>query len=304
MPLRIAVVGAGYLGRHHARIYAELEDTELAYVVDIDEARANEVAGQYGCKSCADYRDVLREVDAVSVVVSTTNHFEVALGCIKAGKDVFVEKPITTTLSQADELVGEAEGKGRILQVGHLERYNPGAELLSRMVEKPRLVEAVRFSPFLNRSADVDVTLDLMIHDIDIALSLIQAPVKRVDAVGFSFVTEKIDEARAWIEFENDAVASLAASRVAGEKQRRLKVFQKDGFIELDYQTGIVERTSPAGASEPESFRPEYKEPLKEELGDFAHCVVKRERPKVSGTEGRDALRVALEIGSAMEMRR
>jgi predicted dehydrogenase len=304
MPLRVAVVGAGYLGRHHARIYSELDETELVYVVDSDEARAKDVAQKYGCRACADYRDALGVVDAVNVVVSTTNHFEVALGCIKAGKDVFVEKPITSTLSQADEIVTEAERAGRVLQVGHLERYNPGVGLLSGMVDEPRLVEAVRFSPFLNRSVDVDVTLDLMIHDIDIALSLIKAPVRRVEAVGFSFVTDRIDEARAWIEFENSAVACLASSRVSSQKERRLKVFQKDGFMELDYQTGIVERTSPAGASEPESFRPEYKEPLKEELMDFARCVIKRERPKVSGVEGRNALKVALEIGSAMEKRR
>ena len=304
MPLRVAVVGGGYLGQHHARIYAELNEAELAYVVDSDGARANEVAGRYGCRSRTDYRDILGDVDAVSVVVSTTNHFEVALDCIRAGKDVLVEKPITATLSQAYELVREAETAGRILQVGHLERYNPGVEVLSTMVDGPRLIEAVRLSPFLKRGCDVDVTLDLMIHDIDIALSFIQTPVRRIDAVGFSFVTDKIDEAKAWIEFENDAVACLTASRVSREKMRRLKVFQKDGFMELDYQSGKVERTSSPAGSGPETFKPEYREPLKEELRDFVRCAAGRERPKVSGVEGRNALEVALEIGSAMERHR
>lgn len=303
MPLRVAVVGAGYLGQHHARIYAEMNEAELAYVVDSDRVRADEVAVRYGCRARTDHRDVLGDVDAVSVVVSTTSHFEVARDCLRAGKDVMVEKPITATLSQADDLVHEAETAGRILQVGHLERYNPGVKVLSEMVDGPRLVDAVRLSPFLNRGCDVDVTLDLMIHDIDIALSFIQSPVRRIDAVGFSFVTEKIDEAKAWVEFENNAVACFAASRVSEEKMRKLRVFQKDGFMELDYQSGIVKRTS-SSAGGSETFRPERKEPLKEELRDFVRCIARRERPKVSGVEGRDALALALEIGSAMEKHR
>ncbi|HWR59196.1 MAG TPA: Gfo/Idh/MocA family oxidoreductase [Thermodesulfovibrionales bacterium] len=298
MPLRVAVVGAGYLGQHHARIYSELDGAELAGVVDCDVARANEVAARCGARAYTDYREVLGEVDAVSIVVPTTNHFEVALDCVRAGKDVFVEKPIAATVLEADELIHEAKKADRVLQVGHLERYNPGISVLSQMIDRPMLIETVRLSPFLNRGCDVDVTLDLMIHDIDIILSIISEPVKRIGAFGLSLVTNKIDEARAWIEFENGALACLTASRVAREKQRRLKVFQKDAVIELDYQTGAVERYLPADPLKREVSRPEYREPLKEELRDFVQCSVRRERPRVSGVEGRNALRLALEIGS------
>ncbi len=301
MPLKVAVVGAGYLGRHHARIYSELDEVELAGVVDCDEARANEVAARYGSTAYTNYRDILDDVDAVSIVVPTTNHFDVALECVRAGKDILVEKPITANVPQADELIAEARKTGRILQVGHLERYNPGISLLSRIIDRPMLIEAVRLSPFLNRGCDVDVTLDLMIHDIDIVLSFITAPVKRISAFGLSLVTGKIDEARAWIEFENGSLACLTASRVSREKQRSLTVFQRDAVIGLDYQTGVVERYSPADPLNREISMPEYKEPLKEELKDFVQCTMRRDNPKVSGVDGRNALRLALEIGSVME---
>jgi predicted dehydrogenase len=298
MALKVAVVGAGYLGQHHARIYSELGDVELAGVVDKDEERAKEVARKYSSRAYRDYQDTLRDIDALSIVVPTTDHFEIALGCIRAGKHVLVEKPIAASVSQADELIAEAEKRGCILQVGHLERYNPGVIALSRMVEEPGFLEALRLSPFLNRCFDVDVTLDLMIHDIDIVLSFVSSPVKKMRAFGFSLVTEKIDEARVWIEFENGSAASLTASRISREKQRRLKVFQKNSLMELDYQTSTVELRSAANPLEPEIIRHEYSEPLKEELKDFVRCVERGERPKVSGVEGRNALSVALEINS------
>lgn len=296
MALKIAVVGAGYLGQHHARIYSELPETDLVGVVDIDGARAREVAQRYGSHACQDYREILDDVDALSIVVPTTDHFDVALTCVRKGKDILVEKPITATLPQADALIAEAENMKRILQVGHLERYNPGVIALSRMIEEAGFIEAVRRSPFLNRCADVDVTLDLMIHDIDIIFSLIPSPVKRMQAFGFSLMTEKIDEARAWMEFENGTVASLISSRISKEKERKMKVFQKDSCLELDYQEGVVEIRSRKNPANPEIIRPEYREPLKEELKDFIHCVLHRERPKVSGAEGRAALQMALEI--------
>lgn len=296
MALKVAVVGAGYLGQHHARIYSELPETELVGVVDTDRERAKEVALRYGSRAYQDYREILGDADAVSIVVPTTDHFDVALNCVRAGKDILVEKPFAATLSQADALIAEAEKKNCILQVGHLERYNPGVIALCQMIEEPGFIEAMRRSPFLNRCSDVDVTLDLMIHDIDIVLNLIPSPVKRIKAFGFSLITEKIDEARAWMEFENGAVASLTSSRISKEKERTMKVFQKNSCLELDYQKGVVElrsRTDPANA---EIVRPEYREPLKEELKDFVRCVLHRERPRVSGVEGRNALHVALEI--------
>ncbi len=298
--MKVAVVGAGYLGQHHARIYSELDGVELTGVVDTDEARAREIAQKYSSRACRDYRDVIGDADALSIAVPTTDHFEIALACIRAGKDVLVEKPIAASVSQADELIREAEERNRILQVGHLERYNAGFGALSRMIKEPAFFEATRLSPFLNRNADVDVTLDLMIHDIDIILSLVSSPVKRISAFGFSLVTGKIDEARAWIEFESGSAAFLTASRIAGQKRRRLKVFQKDSCAELDYQTCTVEILSGASPLEPEIISQAQSEPLREELKDFIRCVEHRTRPRVSGVEGRDALRVALEINSVM----
>jgi predicted dehydrogenase len=304
MALKVAVVGAGYLGQHHARIYSELPETELVGVVDTDEERAREVALRYGSRAYRDYRDILCGADALSIVVPTTDHFDVALNCVRAGKDILVEKPIAATLPQADALIAEAQKMSRILQVGHLERYNPGVIALSRMIEEPRFIETARRSPFLSRGCDVDVTVDLMIHDIDIVLSLVPSPVRRIRAFGFSLMTEKIDEAKAWMEFENGMIASLASSRISKKKERKMKVFQKDSCIELDYQEGVVELRSRTNPSHPEIVRPEYKEPLKEELKDFVRCVLCRERPRVSGAEGRNALHMALEITALAGERR
>lgn len=301
MSLKVAVVGAGYLGQHHARVYSEIPDVELFGIVDIDEERAQKAAHEFGSKPYINYLDILDEVDALSIVVPTSDHFKVALDCLRAGKDVLVEKPMTATVSQADELINEAKRTDLILQVGHIERYNPGFIALSQMIEEPRLIEAVRLSPVLDRCFDVDVTLDLMIHDIDMILSLVHSPIKNIYAAGFSLMTKKIDEARVWAEFENGVVACLSASRLSQEKQRRLKVFQKNSYIELDCQTGAVEVYSPSNPRKTELVRPEYKEPLKEEIKDFIHCVESRERPRVSGIEGRNALAVALEINSIME---
>jgi predicted dehydrogenase len=300
MALKVAVVGAGYLGQRHARIYSELGNVELAGVVDTDEDRAKEIAEKYSSRAYRDYRDTLMDVDALSIVVPTTEHFHIAMDCIKAGKDVLVEKPIAATVSQADELISEARKRNCILQVGHLERFNAGVVALSRRAGEPEFLEAVRLSPFLNRGFDVDVTLDLMIHDIDIILSLVSSPVREIRAFGFSLVTAKIDEARVWLGFENGAAASLTASRISGEKERRLKLFQKSSVAELDYQTGVVEFRSAENPLEPEVVRPGYSEPLKEELRDFIRCAEQRDRPKVSGVEGRNALRLALEIRSVM----
>jgi predicted dehydrogenase len=301
MSLRVAVIGVGYLGQHHARIFSELQDVELFGVVDTDRERAETVAQKYRSQAFPNYKDVVGEVDALSIAVPTSHHFEIALDCLRKGKDVLVEKPIASTASEADELVREAEKSGRILQVGHLERYNPGVMALSRMIDRPRLFEAVRFSPFLNRGCDVDVTVDLMIHDIEIVLSLISSPVKNMKAFGFSLMTDKIDEARVWMEFENGAMAYLSASRVSREKKRKLRVYQKDLYMELDYQTGEVELRPLKKPLKSEIIRPEYVEPLKEELKDFVSCVQRREQPKVSGAEGRDALKIALEINELME---
>lgn len=305
MSVRVGVIGVGYLGQHHARIYSEIEEAELIAVVDIDQKRADTFAAKYGCEAYYDFRDVLNKVDVLSVVTPTTTHHDIALSCLKAGKDILIEKPITANIKEADELIRESEKMGCIIQVGHLERYNPAVLAASEMFKEPMFIESERFSPFLGRGTDVDVTLDLMIHDIDIILSLITLPVKEIRAVGAEVLTGKIDVAKAWLEFENGCIALATVSRLSPDKLRRLKVFQKDSYISIDYQNSEIKRyfRNEKGISF-EVTKPEKKEPLKEELRDFIHCVKERRRPKVSALEGRNALKVVLQITDIIKIQR
>jgi predicted dehydrogenase len=295
--VRAAVIGVGYLGKHHARIYSELGDVELAAVVDLDGEKAGAIAAPLGSLSSTDYRDVLPNVDIISIVTPTTTHFPIALECLRAGKDLLIEKPITVTVEEADILEREAEKRGLILQVGHLERYNPAVLAASSMIDEPLFMESERLSPFMGRGTDVDVTLDLMIHDVDIMLSLMPFPLKEVKAVGAKVLTEKFDVAKAWLEFENGSAALATVSRLSGEKVRKLRVFQEDSYVLVDYQHAQVRRyfRGPDGISS-EVITPAKTEPLKEELADFVRCVRERARPKVSAAEGRNALRVVMEI--------
>ena len=302
MTVRIGVIGVGYLGQHHERIYSELENVELTAVVDIDKKKANAFAEKYGCKAYYDYKYILNEVDAVSIVTPTTTHYSIALDCIKAGKDILIEKPITMNVKEAEKLINEAEKRDCIIQVGHLERYNPAVLAASEMIKKPLFIESERLSPFLGRGTDVDVTLDLMIHDIDIILSLISSPVKDIRAVGAKVLTDKIDVAKAWLAFENGCIALATVSRLSPEKLRRLKVFQKDSYISIDYQSSEIKRHF--RTKEGISFavtKPENKEPLKEELKDFINCVKERRRPTVSAVEGKNALKIVLEISKIIK---
>jgi predicted dehydrogenase len=302
LTVRIGVIGVGYLGQHHERIYSELENVELTAVVDIDKKKADAFAEKYGCKAYYDYKHILNEVDAVSIVTPTTTHYSIALDCIKAGKDILIEKPITMNVKEAEKLINEAEKRDCIIQVGHLERYNPAVLAASEMIKKPLFIESERLSPFLGRGTDVDVTLDLMIHDIDIILSLISSPVKDIRAVGAKVLTDKIDVAKAWLAFENGCIALATVSRLSPEKLRRLKVFQKDSYISIDYQSSEIKRHF--RTKEGISFavtKPENKEPLKEELKDFINCVKERRRPTVSAVEGKNALKIVLEISKIIK---
>ncbi|OGW28898.1 MAG: hypothetical protein A2X59_09130 [Nitrospirae bacterium GWC2_42_7] len=297
MAVRVGVIGVGYLGQHHARIYSELKDVELAAVSDFDSSRAEEIGSKYGCRYFSDYSEMLGICDAVSIVTPTITHRDIALECLKAGKDILVEKPITQNIIEAKEIIEAAAKKNLILQVGHLERYNPAVSAASKMTTTPRFIEADRLSPFLGRGTDVDITLDLMIHDIDIIFSLVRARLVGIKASGESLMTEKIDLARAWLEFENGCGALLTASRISSEKQRSLRIFQDDSYIAVDYQNQAVTRYSKSGEElSAEVMSPEKKEPLKEELKDFIECVKTRKRPMVSGTEAMNALDTALKI--------
>ena len=302
MSIKVGVIGVGYLGQHHARIYSEIEDTELMAVVDIVKKKADSIAEKYGCESCCDYRDILHKVDAISIVTPTTSHYRIALDCLRAGKHILLEKPITTNIEEADELVAESDKNGCILQIGHLERYNPAVLAASEMIKEPVFIESERLSPFLGRGTDVDVTLDLMIHDVDIMLSLVSSPVEEIKAVGAKVLTDKIDVAKAWLSFKNGCKALATVSRLSPDKQRRLKVFQKNSYISIDYQSSEIKRYF--RTKEGISFditKPESSEPLKEELKDFINCVKEGKRPKVSAAEGRDALKIVLEISEIIK---
>lgn len=297
MAVKVGVIGVGYLGQHHARIYSDIEEAELIGVVDIDQKKADALADKYGCRPYYDYRDILEKSDALSVVTPTTSHYNIALDCLRAGKDMLIEKPITVNIDEADELIREAEKTGCIIQVGHLEQYNPAIIAATEMVKEPVFLESERLSPFLGRGTDVDVTLDLMIHDIDIILSLLAQPVKDIHAVGAKVLTDKIDVAKAWLEFENGCAALATVSRLSPEKKRILKVFQKDSYISIDYQNSEIKRHLRDGEGiSTEIIKPEKKESLKEELKDFISCVQARRKPKVSAVEGRNALKVVMEI--------
>lgn len=297
MSVRIGVIGVGYLGQHHARIYSGLEDAELIAVSDINRPQCEDIAKTFQCRSVPGYKDILAECDALSIVTPTTTHYRIAMDCLRAGKDIFIEKPITDDLDSARSLIEQAEKGGRILQVGHIERYNPGIVAAAGMIKEPRFIEAERLAPFRGRAADVDVTLDLMIHDIDIVMSIAGAQPADIRATGGSFITDKIDVATAWLEFDNGCKALLTASRLAREKRREIRIFQNDSYLSIDYQTHEVRRyfKGSSGISF-DVVKPEGREPLKEELRDFVHCVKNRIKPGVSGAEAAAALEVALRI--------
>ncbi len=297
MSVRIGVIGVGYLGQHHARIFSEMEGAELVAVSDIHESRSSDIAKIYGCKSFESYRDMIDECDALSIVTPTTTHHRIAMDCLRAGKDILLEKPMTANIDEARDVTEQAVRKDLIVQVGHLERYNPAVVAAAEMIREPRFIESERLSPFLGRGTDVDVTLDLMIHDIDIVMSIVSSRMKDIRAIGESVITEKIDVAKAWIEFENGFKALITASRLSPGKRRVLKIFQKDAYFLIDCQSQEVRRyfKSDSGIS-CDVIKPENREPLREELTDFVDCVRTRKNPKVSGTEAMRALEAVLRI--------
>lgn len=302
MAVRVGVIGVGYLGQHHARIYSDIKDVELAAVSDFDSIRAEEIGSKYGCRYFSNYSELLEVCDAVSIVTPTITHRDIALDCLKAGKDILVEKPITQNIIEAEEIIKEAEKKNLILQVGHLERYNPAVTAASKMTTAPRFIEAERLSPFLGRGIDVDITLDLMIHDIDIIFSLVRSRLVGIKASGESLMTDKIDLARAWLEFENGCGALMTASRISPEKKRSLNIFQEDSYIAVDYHNQEAKRYFKSGEELlSDVMSPEKQEPLKEELKDFIECVKTRKRPLVSGTEAMNALDTAMKISEIIK---
>jgi predicted dehydrogenase len=301
---KIAVIGVGHLGKEHARLYSQLEHVELAAVVDILELRAKEIAVTYKTTAYTDYRDLFGKVDAVSLAVPTTDHARIGVDLLEHGIDVLVEKPISSTAGEARVLIEVAARNNRVLQVGHVERFNPVVTLAREAATRPQFFEIHRLAAFSPRSLDIDVVLDLMIHDIDIVLSLVPAPVREVRAVGIPVLSTRADIANARVEFEDGCVANFTASRVSFEKVRKLRFFQPHDYISIDYasQTGTMVSLRMGSVIE-RKLEPPNQEPLRIELAAFVDCVRTHRKPPVSGEDGLRALELATRINAAIAER-
>jgi len=302
--LKVGVVGVGYFGQFHAEKYAKIEGVELVGVVDVDGSRAREIAKRCRTQPFFRYSDLFQKVQAVSIAVPTPFHYSVTKECFLQGIDVLLEKPISSTLEEADELISLSESKGLIFQVGHLERFNGALSTTEGRVQHPLFIESHRLGPFSGRGAEVDVVLDLMVHDLDIILSLVDAKVKQVQAIGIPVLTHTPDIANARIEFENGCTANLTASRVSEEKIRKTRIFQADGILSIDYLSQKLflskKGVPPGGEKIPEMVTEEIPvkkiDLLETEIHSFLQSVRNRKRPRVSGTDGRRALELALRI--------
>ncbi len=301
--IRVGVVGVGSLGHHHARVYASLPDASLIGVVDTLSGRANEIAKPLGTQAFTSYLDLLGKVDAVSIATPTVLHAEIGEHFLREGVHVLVEKPISHTLEGADRLIRAAKDNNRLLQVGHLERFNPAVQALREIVKEPRFFEAHRMGLFSPRSLDIDVVLDLMIHDLDIISLLVPSPPSHINAVGIAILTNRIDIANARIQFANGCVANVTASRVSMEKIRKLRLFQRQKYVSLDYtrqDVAIFSLSHPAAGKLPEivsrKLSPPKKEPLVEEITSFLNAYRGLGPVECTGEEGRTALDLALQI--------
>ena len=302
--LKVGVVGVGYFGQVHAEKYAKAKEAELVGVVDVDTRRAREIALRYRTRSFESHSDLFKKIQAVSIAVPTPFHYSLTKDFFLQGIDVLLEKPISNTLEQADELIGLAESKGLIFQVGHLERFNGALSGLEGRVQHPRFIESHRLGPFSGRGAEVDVVLDLMVHDIDIILSLVNSEVKDLQAVGIPILTHSPDIANARIEFENGCTASLTANRVSEEKIRKTRIFQPDGIFSIDYLSQKLFLSKKGRSLGPEEIPematkeiPVQKMDLLEaEIHSFLQSVRNRKKARVSGLDGKRALELALQI--------
>ena len=304
--IAVGVIGVGYAGSLHAAKYAALPAAELVAVADIDERRAQEAGARYQVPAVTDFRRVLERVRCVSIAVPTQQHYRVARACLEAGVDVLVEKPITSTVSDGGELVKAARRHGRILQVGHLERFNPVVRALSSVISVPRFVECHRLAPFITRGTDVDVVLDLMIHDIDVISSLVHAPVAQIDATGVTVLTDKPDIANARIRFEDGCVANVTASRVSMKRERKIRFFQHDAYISLDYDAKkaqvyrMEDRSRGWDGISGQTIVTENGDALRDQIESFLESVATRRDPVVSGEDGLHALRIASAISERL----
>lgn len=306
--IRTAVVGVGYLGGFHAEKYAAIPDSELVAVVDVDRERAESVASRLGTRAFTSHRDILDKVDAVSISVPTHCHFDVARDFLLEGTSILLEKPITTTLEEADELIRISRETGAVLQVGHLERFNPVVMALDGILTEPRFIESIRIAPFKPRGTDVNVVLDLMIHDIDIIQHIINSPIKTINSIGAPVFTDEEDIANARIQFENGCVANVTASRISLKSERRMRIFQADAYITIDFQNkkvavfrkgdGEMFPGIPNVAIDQREL--EQGDVLKTEIESFLDAVAGHKQPVVTGEDGRRALETALMINKKL----
>jgi len=311
MTIRAGVIGVGYLGRLHVQKLVSFEDVRFVGVHDSDPARGAAVAEEFGTEVFGDPGELLARVDAVTVAVPTTAHYPVAMQAIRSGAHLLLEKPIAARLREGRALVREAASRGLVFQIGHLERFNNAVREAAAVLREPRFIECHRLGPFGGRGTDVDVVLDLMIHDLDLILSLVGAPVTRIQAVGVPVISRTVDIANVRLSFAGGCIANLTASRVSGKKQRKIRVFQEDAYVSMDFvdqAIQIVRRTwpeGPAGAAElsAQTLETEKGDTLREEVRSFLDCIRTGSPPRVSGKDGLAALDLAFRILRRMKSR-
>ncbi|PYI93215.1 MAG: oxidoreductase [Verrucomicrobia bacterium] len=295
--LRVGVVGVGHIGGNHARIYSELPNAEFVAIRDTDSVRSSENARKFGVQPTNSLEEFAGLVDAASVATPTSSHFSIAQDLLARGKHLLIEKPITESMAEARELTQLAATHGLVLQVGHVERFNPVLSALEQRLTHPRFIEAHRLSPYPNRSTDIGVVLDLMIHDLEIILHLVRSPIENIDAVGVPVLSRGEDIANARLRFASGCIANITSSRISPERMRKIRVFQEDAYLSLDYQTQSGEIYRKEGREiirEPVAI--EKEEPLRQQIASFVVCAVTGGEPKVSGSHAAAALELAMEI--------
>jgi len=308
--IRVAVVGVGYLGKFHAQKYDRMRDVHLVGVVDTDRAKAEQVAADTHTRAFSDYRDLFGKIDAASVVVPTPSHFSISSALLEHDIDLMIEKPITTSLVEADKLIRQARSCGRLIQVGHLERFNSAVVALQDIIHKPMFIESHRLSTYKPRATDVSVVLDLMIHDIDIILNMVGSEVAHIHAAGIPVVSEHVDIANARLAFKSGCVANVTASRISMKNERKMRLFQRDAYISIDFanhDATVVRKDDQSGdpglipglGIEKRVF--DKGDALDDELRAFARAVHTRRDPLVTGQMGRDALKTALDVMSQIQ---
>ena len=302
--IRAAVIGVGYLGKFHAEKYAAMEQVDLVGVVDINREQADSVAAKVGTTAYTDYRDLLKQVDAVSVVVHTPAHFEVSRAFLENDVDVLIEKPMTTDLAEADQLIAIAAERHLIIQVGHLERFNPAVVALRDIIKQPMFIESHRLSIYKPRCTDVSVVLDLMIHDIDIILNFVNSEVRSIHAAGIPVISAEVDIANARLEFTNGCVANVTASRISTRNERKIRIFQRDAYMSVDFANHDITVVRQAAecnndlvpGTDIRKLSFDSGDALDDEIRAFIQSVARRSTPEVTGKMGRDALDIALNI--------